>query len=330
MKIKIVFLSHRLIKLLWPVTAFCFLVIKVQSAEPIPREYYGAKLEPRDQVLHGAGQTNAEDVLSYIASLERHAPVIFMDYIKVKEAPGEFVNKLRRKLSKLPSIRAVQLGMSFVTREESGDRRHESYALDFARGKYDEEFMTLFTQLKEVGVPCYIRIGYECNGKHNGYDAVEYKEAFIHVTKLLRESKLNAATVWCVYPVQIESAMPFYPGNDWVDWWGIDLFTPEDIKESGPIVAAARQHRKPLMIAESTPTGVGVTKGEESWKAWFEPYFSLIRCNPGIKAFFYINWNWSKYPQWSKWGDARLQSNETVAKRYRDEMDSPLFQQGKE
>jgi hypothetical protein len=79
------------------------------------------------------------------------------------------------------------------------------------------------------------------------------------------------------------------------------------------------------MIGESTPMGVGVNDGQQSWDKWFAPYFQLIRDNPGIKAFCYINWDWSKYPQWNDWGDARLQQNPEIADLYKKEMSIPLY-----
>jgi hypothetical protein len=41
-----------------------------------------------------------------------------------------------------------------------------------------------------------------------------------------------------------------------------------------------------------------------------------------VKEFCYIDWNWSQYPQWSTWGDARLEQNAIVGGDFANEMDS--------
>jgi len=132
----------------------------------------------------------------------------------------------------------------------------------------------------------------------------------------MRNSGLNAATVWCFMPMPVPEGdnilsrvMEYYPGDEWVDWWAVDLFSTKGMINSKPFLREAHSHRKPMMIGESTPKGIGVLDGRQSWDQWFVPYFKLIHDHPGIKAFCYINWNWAKYAQWKNWGDARLQQN---------------------
>ena len=76
------------------------------------------------------------------------------------------------------------------------------------------------------------------------------------------------------------------------------------------------------MIGESTPRNVGVLNGQQSWDQWFAPFFSFIHTHPEVKEFSYIDWNWSQYPQWSTWGDARLEQNAIVGGDFANEMDS--------
>lgn len=291
------------------------------AEQPSPRKFYGAKLEPVTQVLHGAGQGKVADVQAYREVLKNYDPVIFMDYCSVNKAPGKYAEQLKKKLAQLNKFTAVQLGLGMTA---DGDPKLR-YEQDVADGKYDASLTALFGQLKKLGVPFYIRIGFECNGSWNGYLPEPYKKAFVRVTQLIRKSGLNAATVWCVHPDELEQIMPYYPGDEWVDWWAFDPFSLQDMAASRSFIAEADKHKKPVMIGESTPRGVGVLKGQTSWDQWYKPYFALIHESPGIKAFCYINWDWAKYPRWSKWGDARLQKNEVVAKHYREEMASPLY-----
>jgi len=54
----------------------------------------------------------------------------------------------------------------------------------------------------------------------------------------------------------------------------------------------------------------------------------MMADNPGIKAFCYINWDWSMYPQWKDWGDSRLQVNKTVGNNFAAVLKDPLFFHG--
>jgi len=289
-----------------------------------PRQYYGAKLEPVSGVLHGAGQSRVDDVQQYEQAIAPYKPVIFMDYFNLKSDPAAFVDRLREKLATFPHYMVVQLGLSMT----SDGQPQLHYEHEMADGLHDEHLRTLFSGLRDLGVPVYIRIGYECNGPWNGYEPGNYKRAFRHVTEILREYEAEIATVWCPHPSDVEAAMPYYPGDEWVDWWAVDLFGAHEIPASRPLLALAHEHGKPVMIGESTPHRVGVLDGRKSWNLWFGRYFQLIRTTPGVKAFCYINWDWTKFPRWQDWGDARLQQNEIVAGMYRDEMACPLYLHG--
>lgn len=294
------------------------------AEQAVPRKYYGAKLEPVAHVLHGAGQGNVADVLAYRETVKTNYPVLLMDYCAICNASSNYVEQLRIKLNQLNTYTAVQLGLS-MGRDGKPELRYEQ---EVAEGTYDVQLAELFNHLKTLDVPFYIRIGYECNGSWNGYASESYKKAFIRVTQLIRTSGLNAATVWCIFPEPLAKVMPFYPGDEWVDWWAFDPFTVKNMEAARPFIAEADRHHKPVMIGESTPRNIGVLEGDKSWDAWFVHYFRMLHENPGIKAFCYINWDWSKYPQWRTWGDARLQKNEVVAERYRKELANPLYLHG--
>ena len=61
------------------------------------------------------------------------------------------------------------------------------------------------------------------------------------------------------------------------------------------------------------------------WNQWFAPFFTFIHAHAEVKAFCYIDWNWSQYPQWQGWGDARLEQNAIVSNQFAGEMDSVQY-----
>ena len=108
------------------------------------------------------------------------------------------------------------------------------------------------------------------------------------------------------------------------------------------MLAFARENRKPVMIAESTPQRYDLeqlTRGNSSpiwdgaagqskrsrtadqiWQEWFEPFFKYIRENRDtIRAVAYINADWDSQSKWGPphnegyWGDSRVQANPVIS-----------------
>lgn len=303
------------------------------------RAYFGAKLEPKDTVLHGAGQ-DVNGFLDYCNVLgPDRTPQLYMTYIGLGRPVSQVTawgERLKKELEESNIEGLVpQVGVS-LTRggKEAGDGGEK----EIADGSKDESIEAFCEALKALNRPVFVRIGYEFEGSWNGYRPDTYKAAFIRITKALRKHKINAATVWCsagasAGNVPHEWVMKYYPGDEWVDWWGVDIFSPQEIlsEKVRTFCADSAKHKKPVMIGESTPRYVGVLKGKASWDEWFRPYFKLIRTRPEIKAFCYINWEWAYWSdklgfQWHDWGDCRIEQNEYVTRMYKDEMDSPLYE----
>lgn len=302
--------------------------------EYLPRNFYNAKFEPVTRVLHGAGQgrwnTSVDEYRKTLSG--KYDPVIINDYITVnisKNQTDAFIKDIRKWLFKFPNYTVIQLGLELGGYEYDDGPFHE-LSEKVAIGNYDEHLKYLFNALTSLNVPIYIRIGYECNGQWNNYSADSYKRAFRHVASLLRNSSLNnnAAIIWCISADGRSSYMNWYPGDHFVDWWAIDLFSSKKMNSrlTRRFIRDADTHGKPIMIAESSAATTGISGGLDSWDQWFEPYFELIRKNPGIKAFNYINWDWTQFPkQYRGWHDGRIGQNKIIAELYAKEMASPIF-----
>ena len=290
----------------------------------LPRNYYAAKLEPLSTVLHGAGQCYWDNgAVEYRQALRGlYDPAVINDYFNVGVADSEtdniIGNLIKSWLGKFPNFTALQIGLNM-----------KGLAEEVANGSYDNNINYFFTALNGLGRPVYLRIGYECNGSWNSYSPQRYKDAFIRVTNLLRKHALGnkAATIWSIAAGGRSDYMSWYPGDQYVDWWSIDVFRPAEIKSSTTqrYLADAASCGKPVMIGESTPRGIGVLSGQTSWDAWFKPYFDLIHANPGIKAFSYINWNWDQHAEYAGWGDCRIGQNAIVTGLYAQEMNSTQY-----
>jgi hypothetical protein len=289
-------------------------------------------LETKTTVYHGAGQDPAGFDEYREALGASRSPVLYMTYVGLGREPHELIQWGRDLQAQLEALGhedvMPQIGL------------HLPKMTDGHREANDEQIEAFCRSVKTLGRRAFVRIGYEFEGHWNRYLPEPYKATFIRITKALRRHQVPAATVWCSAGrsagVSFERVMAYYPGDQWVDWWGIDLFSVKDVsgKQTRRFCDAAVQHRKPVMIGESTPRRIGVLEGRTSWNKWFAPFFTLIRERPEIKAFCYINWEWAYWSdktghKWHDWGDGRIQRNANVTQRYRDEMDRPLYEHAK-
>ena len=313
-------MDMRLSQLLIVGGALLALAHPVLSQEYEPRVQYGQPLEPVDRILHGAGQDPGAFLNYWNVMDEAEKPIVFMHYEALISIGTAWARNLKRSLRPYQDrMIVIQLGLELVNQTDA-----------VVTGERDRDIEDLLDGIEALGLPVYVRIGYEFNGfDWNRYEPESYKAAFIYITDKIRERDLEIVTVWNYVPnpTQPTNFMAFYPGDEYVDWWSINYFEPSQIGNSlsTAYLDSAAVHERPVLIGESTPKDIGVLDGEADWNAWFEPFFALIASEPGIKMTGYINWDWGLYPQWSTWGDARLEQNEEVRRRFNDEMDEPLY-----
>jgi len=298
----------------------------------LPRVNFGQKYEPKgNYILHGAGQAANGVTISfdnYVAALGDTAlmPAISMGYVAPHHHFVDWTEYMKVGLERYPDEYVMlQVGVHF-NRDEDPDN---VYYEEIADGEMDMIVKALILQLKSFDRPVYVRPGFEFNGEWNGYtDAEIYKRAFIRFCELVDEVEAkNIAILWCYNPdAQDKNYLKYYPGDQYVDWWAIDIFRIGSVESENTLafLADAEAHRKPVMITEATPYTYDVA-ADEGWDEWFVPYFDFIRDHPVIKATCYINWKWTDYPQWSNWGDARLEESTVVLANYIGELSDPIY-----
>ncbi len=234
---------------------------------------------------------------------------------------------------------ALAIGLQFVNHEEK-----------VADGTHDKYIHKLADFLLSLGRrPVFLRIAYEFDGEPwNHYDKESTKKAYIRMVTMLRERGVkNTAFVWqstgfmSPNDGDLES---WYPGDEYVDWLGFSFFNRWAEQK---MIAFARKKRKPVFIAEASPTisapdakTTGNTietqlsnpgQAEEAWQKWFIPFFKTIDENPDvIKAVHYINCHWDSHRMWYdnptfKNIDARLHLNDSISKRWRKVTSLPKY-----
>jgi hypothetical protein len=302
-----------------------FPLLNLQSQTIQPRLNQGALLEPQGKIINGAGQDLSAYNNYWNVMHTQNKPLMYMTYIGLCEVTTDWADGLKADLMSHPGkFQVPQIGLSMTT--DGTPSAH--YEQDVAAGLYDKQISMFIDGLKSLAIPAYVRIGYEFNGTTwNGYEPATYKSAYIRITNLIRARGVEVANVWDFSMDGGMNFMDYYPGDDYVDWWGINVFQAGQFGDANAksFMDNASVHKKPVMIGETTPRNVGVLNGQTSWDQWFLYFFTFIHTYPEVKAFSYINWNWSQYPQWSTWGDARLEQNLIVGTNFANEMDSAKY-----
>jgi hypothetical protein len=222
-----------------------------------------------------------------------------------------------------------------------------------AEGTYDDNIDKLARVLDGYGVRVLLRIGYEFDGPWNNYKPPsDYVAAYKRIADRIRAAgAANVEMVWQA-SLRCESAdrMPFYPGDSYVDWFGLSYFdtVPCIEKEADAFVELARAHGKPMFVAEATARGFDFSAmtyspypdgsrseaitAEDAWTRWFVRYFAFVRNNRDvIRAATYINANWNSQGLWAPpykngyWGDTRVQVNPELLARWKAELGDEMW-----
>jgi hypothetical protein len=203
------------------------------------------------------------------------------------------------------------------------------------RGDFDKVLKKYCKWAKSIHRPIYLRIGYEFDGPHNQLEPFEYVEAYRHIVDFFRkEGVSNIAYVWHSYaakPYKDYSVSAWYPGDDYVDWVGISVFGHaykgvDFGVDCEAVLTFAKEHQKPVMIAESNPI-YGIHKDDiDAWEAWFVNFFSFIYAK-NIKAVSFINEDWTdtKIAGLEEWKDSRIYNNQRILEAWFDETNKAKY-----
>lgn len=238
---------------------------------------------------------------------------------------------------------------------------------DIIRGRLDHQLQELYYFLKKIKVPrVFLRVGYEFDNPWFGYsdDPKLYKEAFRYMVQFcenhLSVKHCRQKIIFCWHSwaaPKVASLQDFYPGDDFVDWIGVSIFqqlypwaneNTDNVQNTFAggsmdqvieVLEFAKEHDKPIMIAESTPFGGMTLEGQppenllhnktyyvdddttDIWDLWFEPTLKLIE-EYDIEMWSYINCDWDSQPMWTDvgFGDTRLSSSTNVMTQWQEQV----------
>lgn len=216
---------------------------------------------------------------------------------------------------------------------------------------------SVITLCKNYGRKMFLRIGGEFNGSGEGWNGGGY-HPYLYVTMFrkivdmyaARNFRDSIAVNWCYEPdapndfdsVDSRGAR-WYPGDEYVDWFGLDVFDSTHFDQSlndydrrgitkkgksERFLAMAREKGKPVFLSETSAKGVNISSDNEDgindWNNWFAKYWEFIDAHKEIKGFAYIDANWPEHA-YPGWGDARIENNTYIVGKYIEEMKKPKY-----
>ncbi len=317
------------------------------AAPSLAECFMGARFEPPDgRVLHGLGQyiehfytdrDNWEQVDQYTRAVGK-APLFYSVY-KALDPAADTLSTVRLAglagHSGAPQILLVGIVLYDVERMGRQLGTPRIGAEQILSGAWDSRVLKLAEEIKALPVPVFVRPGFEFGrgnlGAHADPDLTpeQFRQIWLRIHRLFRQAGAsNAAWVWNTVNPQDFAFLDWYPGDECVDWWGINLFTREQMSGAEKFLDQARRHSKPVMICESCPIHDEGTRNPAVWETWFAPYFSLLDQNSHIKAFTYISDPWDRPGFWEDWADSRLgaaETDSTISVNYNQELGRPRY-----
>lgn len=176
-----------------------------------------------------------------------------------------------------------------------------------ARGTFDAYVREWAREAVRFGGPMFLRFAHEFSNPWYGWSSGygNSKEDFIrawrHVHGIFREEGArNVAWVWNPY---LAADTAFYPGDEYVDWVGLDIFNFGPVVENGwwmdfftllhGLYQPMQRFGKPILIAETGTVGEGGNKAE-----WYRDLFRSLGAGsfPAVKALVLFDHPASKAP----------------------------------
>jgi len=324
---------------------------------------YGAKFEPPEgKIIHAMGnwEEGNNDYLGLLDNSLYPASTLsywgsFIDCGDECVRPWSFYEQSIKKALATESAAGRIPHLNFGFGGDKEDIETDPYfALDEEianTNKHDQLIKKYAKIVADYKKPVFVRIGFEFEGFWNGYQPYEYPKAFRKAVNIFREEGAdNAAFVWCFTGAtndfdekNAQGEWKWFPGDDVIDWYSIDIFRSDDF--TGPLtkdgesttygnldrfLKMAASHGKPVILAETSAINVDITSsqqdGEKDWNTWFVPYFGLMEKYPQIKAFHYINVDWTDTP-WDEqgWQQANIKVNPYISQKFVEEISEEKY-----
>lgn len=178
-------------------------------------------------------------------------------------------------------------------------------------GAYLERFMR---DAAKSGIPVFLRFASEMNGNWTPYhdDPAAYREAFRRVAAVAHSVASNVAMVWCPADSPERNLDDFFPGDEAVDWVGVNFYSvlyndgdrgreaawrhPEDSLDT---IYRKYSARHPMMVGEWAATHQSIvdniSRPDFAMEKIRQFYSAVPRLYPRVKAVHWLSANTIQY-----------------------------------
>ncbi len=201
----------------------------------------------------------------------------------------------------------------------------------------DNEYLRTFA--KEAGkasVPIFLRYASEMNGTWCTYSGStkEYIEKWKLIHNVMEEEAPNVIMVWTVFTFPDYNITSYYPGDQYVDWVGVNIYNVvyhngnlrekavhEDPLDLLNFVYNTFSHKKPIQISEYGATHYTTTDGKYyvdfARQKIARIYANLPTKYPRVKSIFYFDVNnLVNAPEGRKINDYSITNDENILNTY--------------
>ncbi|GAA4288137.1 hypothetical protein [Georgenia daeguensis] len=200
---------------------------------------------------------------------------------------------------------------------------------DVASGAVDADIAVQARAVRSLGAPVFLSFHHEPDVEKAFGTPAEYVAAWRHYVSVFRAHGVtNAAFTWIMTPSSFGSAYvgagadAYYPGDDVVDWLGLDAYNwygcspgkPAAWRSLATVVSPFRTfgkaHGKPLMLAEYGSVEDPEDPGRKA--AWLREAATALDAMPEIKAVSYFHTH-GNCPWWVDSSPASMEAFTQVA-----------------
>ncbi|MDW5562387.1 MAG: glycosyl hydrolase [Methanomassiliicoccus sp.] len=188
------------------------------------------------------------------------------------------------------------------------DSAHDNYTVKkIASGDQDDFIIEQAMKVKDFGYPVFIRFGAEFNiyqgqtyvGQPQsgtfifGENPSNFIDAWRHYVTVFREQNVtNAIFVWSPNFADFGSHhySEYYPGDEYVDWVGIDLYQYEPRSDPASMIRGVYNDyssRKPIAIAEWGANWINQNYSDADRAIFVDKFFRAVNSMPQIKLVNY-------------------------------------------
>ncbi|MCE7871295.1 hypothetical protein DYH09_13065 [bacterium CPR1] len=192
--------------------------IELYLEQRAPAGQAGARLEPTSGCYLGAFIDRDDNLPSVVLQSQRHGDVPRFNQLTGKNHSSFFM--YRSYGQPFPFEWAEQVKASRAIPQIAWEPRSLDQVQDDA---YLQGFVA---EVARFDWPVFIRFAGEMNGEWTPYhgDPPAYRRAFRTVYQAFRKAP-RAALIWCPNSVPVTGLEEYYPGDDAVDWVGVNLYS---------------------------------------------------------------------------------------------------------